>query len=83
VCDASNFGKIRDLFITIDASKPGYVKENGLIYTYPTRGSKKIQNIAPRLVKRTLEQGGNIRVFRDEKILEAPISAKLRYKKQE
>ncbi|MFA7628036.1 MAG: hypothetical protein WCY37_01300 [Candidatus Dojkabacteria bacterium] len=81
VCDASNFAKIRDLFITIDASKQGYVKDNGLIYTYPTRGSKKIQNIAPRLVKRTLEQGGNIRVFRDEKILEAPISAKLRYKK--
>jgi hypothetical protein len=83
VCDASNFGKIRDLFITIDASKPGYVKENGLIYTYPTRGSRKIQNIGPRLVKRTLEQGGNIRIFRDEEILEAPISAKLRYKKQE
>lgn len=82
VCDASNFGKIGDLFITIDASKGGYVKDNGLIYTYPAKGSKKIQNIGPRLVKRTLEQGGNIRVFRDEDILEVPVSAKLRYKKQ-
>jgi hypothetical protein len=79
VCEAVNMARIKNLFIQLNASKEGYVKNNGLIYTQPVTESRKVKNIALKIIRKVLEQSGKVYVLEDESLLEEDIAAQLRY----
>jgi hypothetical protein len=79
VCEAVNMARIKNLFIQLNASKEGYVKNNGLIYTQPVTESRKVKNIASKIIRKVLEQSGKVYVIEDESLLEEDIAAQLRY----
>jgi hypothetical protein len=70
VCDASRTGNVEILYIKPDAAKQGYLKEKDHAYTHPVNGSRRVDNIAPRILHGTLRTGGRVmnlkeRDFRD------------------
>lgn len=80
VTDEARFAKIDTLFLKPKVKKQGYLTNPKMIYTYPVKGSQKIDNIEPWLVLDTYNKGGEIRIIdREDEILKSDISALLRY----
>ena len=80
VCEASKLGRIENLFFVMNVKKEGYIGSDGFVYTSAVENSKKVENILPRLIKQTLEHGGNIYVFKDnEELTEKGVIAGLRF----
>jgi hypothetical protein len=80
VCESVNMAKIENLFIALSASKEGYVKDNGLIYTQPVTESRKVKNIAHKIIRKVLEQGGKVYVLKEKGLIDGEISAQLRFR---
>lgn len=80
VSEASRKGEIEILFIKPDTKKRGYILNQNLIYIDETPESNEIENIGPWLVRHTLDHGGRVYVFENDKKLEHDVAAKLRFK---
>ena len=79
VCENVNLGRVENLFVVLNASKEGFVKNNGLIYTQPVTESRKVKNIAHKIIRKVLEQGGKVYVLKEKDLIEGDIAAQLRY----
>jgi hypothetical protein len=80
VCYTSRTGRIEELFMLLNSSQEGYLGEDGFVYTNSVENGQKINNIAPRLIKNTLEHGGKVYLFMEgDELLEECVAAKLRF----
>lgn len=79
VCENVNLGRVENLFVVLNASKEGFVKNNGLIYTQPVTESRKVKNIAHKIIRKVLEQGGKVYVLKEKNLIDGNIAAQLRY----
>ncbi len=53
--------------------------DEGLIYTYPAKGSKKEGDIVPWCVRSVLINGGEVYVYKDEEYFDAKVASELRF----
>lgn len=81
---AVNMKKVSRLFIKPRIVKEGYLHpQTKLLYTYPKRGTIKIRNLAPWLVRMVKNSGGELVVLRGDRYKNLPeIAAELRYPKK-
>ncbi len=80
VTQASRMGKIDTLFIRPDVKKIGYLMNHDLIYLHPVKNSRRVGNIAPWLVRGTLNKSGKVYVIKeDDSYLKEDVAAKLRF----
>lgn len=71
---------IDTLFIRPDVKKSGYRIRGGMLFSYPHKGSEKVYNMAPRLVKNILDAGGSlVLIDRDDIMKQAQVAATMRY----
>jgi hypothetical protein len=73
--------KIETLFYKEGSSKQGYLMDEELLYLNPVEGAnnlRRLNNIAPWLLRNVLEYGGKVMVFdREEEVPE--VAARIRY----
>jgi hypothetical protein len=79
VTDSARLAKISTLFLKPSVKHKGYLVSNDMIYTYPVKGSMKLENIKPWLVMNVCNKGGEIRIITHTDTLSEEVSAKLRY----
>lgn len=80
VVDSVRDQKVARLFISPDLHKPGYVINQELLFTYPTKGSKKVHNLTPWIINSLTANSGEVRII--NQIInraDSPIAATLRY----
>lgn len=58
--------KVQKLFIKPRSKKSGYIMPGNLLFSYPVKGSKKIRNIFPWIVKISIETGAEIVILPEE-----------------
>jgi len=83
VTEAAREGSIAALFIKPDLERAGFVLDRKLPYLEPAAGSRRVNNLAPWLVRRVVQTDGEIAVFRGANdTREVPdLAAFLRYRK--
>lgn len=81
VTKAVRYGQVRQLFIKADVKKQGFILDEGLVFTYPAKGTHQVDNIAPWLIKSVVVQGGQVFAIDGEEYEDYPqVAARLRYK---
>lgn len=70
--------KVQTLFVKPRVKSPGFVAPQKLLFSYPVKGSKKVKNLFPWVLKSAAESGSEIFVLPEEKNY-PPIAALYRY----
>jgi len=61
-------GNIDTLYIAADLDEFGYVTKDSHCYTYPVKGSKKVESIRPWLIKSAIDISAQVKITKDQDI---------------
>lgn len=80
VSKAANNAQIQKVFIKIGSYEPGFIIDEDFVSVVEEEGSVKQGNIAPWIIKKVIETGGDVALLdKDSNLIKYPIAAVLRF----